>query len=1051
MKKILFALILISHLAYTQDVSIEGLRDAFDDPGNEFRGKPFWAWNADLEEEELIRQIDVFQEMGMGGFFMHSRTGLETEYLGDRWFELINICTDEAEQRGMEAWIYDEDRWPSGLAGGLVTQHPQFRPRRLFVTGFEPARFVPDKEYIALFSGRIDGYDIYDYSRITEEDVKNLAPGQIVLAFFTRENEKKPFHNDLTDVDRMNREATDYFIKITHEKYKDHAGDRLGTTIPGVFIDEPHRGSVIPGDGDILKDEFSTAWTGVFADEFKNRMGYDLMDRLPEIFFRPDGNSVSQVKWAYMEVAQQLFLENWLIPIYQWCGEHNMKLTGHYMYEETLAGQAYFQGSIMRSYEYMDYPGIDVLTEGNRNYWVAKNCQSVARQMGRPFMLSEIYGVTGWQFDFAGHKYAGDWQALFGVNLRCHHLSWYTMKGQRKRDYPASIFHQSGWYKNYKYVEDYFSRMNVLMSQGQEVCDVLVVSPIESIWSQINAGWISTFNARTPELREIERRFRELFNILQDNQIDFDYGDEDIMKRHGSVVIENGVPILRINKAGYKTVVLGKMTTIRSSTLELLKEFAEAGGKIVMAGEAPAYVNALPGDQAIQLADKMISVDFSEDAIIDAVTSVTPVNVAATDADTGERIDNIWCQLRTDGDRYIVMALNMSAEDTYESVKLRVKGEGHVTMWDCESGQLYNVNALQQDGYTVWETSFVEAQERLFTLTPQAIPSALNEPAERTLVSETEIHGPFRYTLNEPNICVLDLGYVEIEGEETLELKEILQADRFIRDHFGLPHRGGAMVQPWFKTKFREAPGPLGNVGISFPFYVEEIPESNLQLLIETPHEFTVTLNGVPLELNDQGWFIDIALRLVDIPSDLLRPGENMLVKEFNFRDDLELEACYLLGDFSVRLEGHKKILSKLPNTISVGDIANQGFPFYSGRIALNIPLFMDLPAGNSMIVELPEIGAACAIVDPDTQHERVIPWHPYQADVTENFRKNGKLSLELVLTRRNTFGPLHRTPFTDAAGPPAFTSSGRNFTLDYVLFENGLLKNPVIKVLREN
>ena len=48
-------------------------------PGAEYRGKPFWSWNGALEEEELLRQIDVMKEMGFGGYFMHSRTGLITE------------------------------------------------------------------------------------------------------------------------------------------------------------------------------------------------------------------------------------------------------------------------------------------------------------------------------------------------------------------------------------------------------------------------------------------------------------------------------------------------------------------------------------------------------------------------------------------------------------------------------------------------------------------------------------------------------------------------------------------------------------------------------------------------------------------------------------------------------------------------------------------------------------------------------------------------------------------------------------------------------------
>lgn len=79
-------------------------------PGPEWRGKPFWCWNGKLEKRELIRQIHIIKEMGIGGFFMHSRTGLETEYLGKEWFELINTCIREGRELGLESWLYDEDR-----------------------------------------------------------------------------------------------------------------------------------------------------------------------------------------------------------------------------------------------------------------------------------------------------------------------------------------------------------------------------------------------------------------------------------------------------------------------------------------------------------------------------------------------------------------------------------------------------------------------------------------------------------------------------------------------------------------------------------------------------------------------------------------------------------------------------------------------------------------------------------------------------------------------------------------------------------------------------
>ena len=66
-------------------------------PSREYRGKPFWSWNGRLEEKELMRQADNIKKMGFGGFFMHSRTGLETEYLGQEWFDLTNQCADYAD------------------------------------------------------------------------------------------------------------------------------------------------------------------------------------------------------------------------------------------------------------------------------------------------------------------------------------------------------------------------------------------------------------------------------------------------------------------------------------------------------------------------------------------------------------------------------------------------------------------------------------------------------------------------------------------------------------------------------------------------------------------------------------------------------------------------------------------------------------------------------------------------------------------------------------------------------------------------------------------
>ena len=101
-------------------------KELFKNPTSEFRGTPFWAWNDYLTKEELSRQIEVFNEMGLGGFHMHVRTGLKNQYLSEEYMGLVKHCVEKAKEEKMLAWLYDEDRWPSGAAGGLVTKDEKY-------------------------------------------------------------------------------------------------------------------------------------------------------------------------------------------------------------------------------------------------------------------------------------------------------------------------------------------------------------------------------------------------------------------------------------------------------------------------------------------------------------------------------------------------------------------------------------------------------------------------------------------------------------------------------------------------------------------------------------------------------------------------------------------------------------------------------------------------------------------------------------------------------------------------------------------------------------
>ena len=1023
------------------------LYEKFQNPSVEYRGKPFWSWNGKLDKEELLRQVHVMKEMGFGGYFMHSRTGLVTEYLGEEWFELINACADEGEKLGMEAWLYDEDRWPSGTAGGMVTEEPKYRLKFIYLQTMPASEFVWDENILAAFSCKLDGLDFYECSRIFGETPCEHYEGNTILKFTVVESGKSSFYNGYTYVDTMNREATNKFLELTHEKYKKYCGERLGKSIKGIFTDEPHRGALM--DAFCVGNEngeWHAPWTYTLFEEFSEVFGYDLVNKLPELFLRPEGKAVSQVKWHYVELLQQLFLDNFAKPINEWCQKNNLILTGHVLHEDTLASQVAMQGSLMRFYEHMGYPGVDVLSEHNYNFWIAKQLQSAARQLGQKWLLSELYGCTGWQMDFESHKSVGDWQALFGINLRCHHLSWVTMEGEAKRDFPASILHQSTWWKEYKYVEDYFSRIGVVMSEGTPVCDVLVINPVESLWCQIRPKMSFYLGACDEEVQKIEENYRNIFHWLQGAQVDFDYGDEEMAGRLYKIEKVDGQAILHVGEAVYKLVVVGGMTTIRSSTLKVLKEFMEAGGKVVFAGQPPEYVDALESQEAVQISSKAICVPFDKASVVDICRKNISASIDITDSNTGENIPDIFCQLREDNGIKYILVMNINREKTFDNVKIRLCEQGYVEEWNCVSSERYLIAQSNKDGFIEILTSFPASGEHLYIITPSK-PDNTAEKLEYEIIERRSIEGSFDYRLDEPNVCVLDMAEYKIDDGEWQPVKEILKADREIRRTLGLDLRGGEMIQPWYAKKGGYS--VKCQLKLAFEFFVNNFETNSAELAIESPESFKIMINGSPIDSSAvNGWWIDKCFSKIPIPSGMIVEGRNVIELETGFHQGINLEALYLLGNFGVQLNGNKKTLVKLPEKLAFKDFSAQYLPFYTGKVTYKLDLGNQYSEDEKVFIELDGFDAACVKVFASEGEMKMIAWQPYEADITDLLAKSKVIDLEVVLTRRNTFGPLHQVPlYTPGYGPENFITEGPGFSEDYMLVPSGILNAPKVSV----
>lgn len=999
-------------------------QELFKNPTNEFRGKPFWSWNGMLDEEELVRQIDVMKKMGFGGYFMHSRTGLATEYLGEEWFELINKCADYGQKAGMESWLYDEDRWPSGSAGGMVTREEKYRAMYIEMNMLAPAEwdeYCADENTVAVF-----GCDVKDgvYSRrrhLAKGD--RLDSGETAVEFRTRYSACSENYNGYSYVNTMDREAIEKYLETTHEKYREKCGDRLGREILGIFTDEPHRGGTFTNFAEGAVN--AAPYTPGMFEEFEKRFGYSLKDELPGLFLRAQEGELSRVKRDYYELCQELFIECFAKPVYDWCRRNNLIFTGHVLHEDSLCAQSIMQGSLMRFYEYMEYPGVDVLAETNECYWVAKQIESVARQLDKKWVLSELYGCTGWQMNFESYKNIGDWQALLGVNLRSPHLSWYTMKGEAKRDYPASILHQSPWHEDFGYVEDYFSRIHVALHGGKPKCELLVINPIESVWARAYSGAFDGLNAADPEIKRLEEQYVTVFHALMGSQIDFDYGDEDIIARHGRC--ENGA--LYVGNAAYKKVLVAGIDTMRGTTLELLKKFRAQGGEVIFAGNAPAYVDAAASEAACAFAESCVRADFTAEAIARACRSGCEVAVVSAGR------EKIFSQVyEVDGGR-VIMLLNTDRKNGYNGVELNLGRGESLEFWDARSGSVATPAFSVENGEIVLRIDIEKGGERIYM-----IPDAPRGIAPEKIFHgscDAELPDEFRYTLTERNVYVLDMATLEDDSGFALPRMEALKADRALREDIGLSYRGGEALQPWYQIKYKGGNTELlRRVTLKYDFNVITVPDK-IALVMEGMEDVrSVKVNGCALSLESRGRWLDICFSELEIPSGIVTEGKNIVAVEMDYYRTGGIEAAYLLGDFGVEVNGAQASITALPEKLKIGDITGQGLAFYSGSIVYH----MDGFDGRRACVTAEDFGGS--LVKLHGREDAVIAFPPYSAEADD------LSAIEVVLTRRNTFGPLHERPKRAYAyGPTNFITEGESWTDDYMLYEQGLLSKPKIRV----
>ena len=1012
----------------------------FKNPTSEYRATPFWSWNCKLEKEQLLRQIEQFKQMGLGGFHMHSRTGLETEYLGDEFMDMVKACCDKAEAENMLAWLYDEDRWPSGAAGGKVTKIKKFRRKRLALYPEDQNWNTPKQEaletgesyFLACYDIVLDseGY-LAGYKRIALSDE---AVGDKWYAYCVNEKEAPRF-NYQTYFDAMDKEAVAEFIKVTHERYKQVIGDKFNKSVPAIFTDEPnanHEKSMFAPTPE-YKDGLKFTWTRFFEENYQKKYGEDFLDKLPELMWNKKDGSDSLTKYRYFDFVAEEFSKNFSGQIGKWCDENGISFTGHYLREPELYEQAITCGEVMRNYGKMGIPGIDILCN-HHEFTTAKQTQSAVHQYGKEGMLSELYGVTNWDFDFRGHKMQGDWQAALGVTVRVPHLAWVSMKGEAKRDYPAAIGYQSPWYKEYSYIEDHFARLNTALTRGTPIVKIGVIHPIESYW--ISSGPISQ---TTSQVSALEENFDNITQWLISNHLDFDFVCESTVPELSDISSPQS-----LGKMTYDAIVIPGCITLRKTTVEYLDRFRKNGGKVIFMGDCPTHIDGVRDGGCKSLFENSSSISFDSASLQSELEDVRCVRIINS---KGNNETRLIYNYRQDNDcrwLFVACVADFGAETHKnaqrdvvgrEMLTITVKGTFVPTEYDTLSGDIKSVKYVHKNGNTVITYPFMPCNSILLKLSDKN-EAEVCDNTPLTLVREYTIKNTVDYKLSEPNVLLLDQAEYCYDGGEWHESEEILRISRNFRNSLNFK---SDQTQPYAV----EITPAVHTLALRFNV-ISEIDVKGACLALEDADIAQITFNGERVANNITGYFTDESIQTVPLPD--IKAGENTLEISFPYGERTNVEWCYILGDFGVRVLGCEKLITKKQQKIGFGDITSQALAFYSANVDYNLDI--ELECDGAIEIETSYYRGSLVAVAVDGQRKGRIVLPPYRLMINDVEKGKHTVTLTLFGNRHNSFGALHLVNDGELwFGPGAWRSSGSNWCYEYKTRPLGILKSPVIRI----
>lgn len=450
-------------------------------------------------------RIDKLSRMGYGGVVMNVDY---KDYLKNpEAFELFFEAARYVKEKGMSVWIYDEQYYPSGSAGGLtLVGHPELEALALACVCHDvkvdesvgAVRVASPKGYselkYAVVAPIVDG-EVDHSRRINVSECKDLGGGFCfdapigewrVWCFFLRPLFELAKFCQGTRASRryisvFNKKAVERFYKVTFEDgYNAYADGKLGEVVEAVFTDEPYSPfyykyrhdygeslrTLMPSCSIYDKPHKDVEihpyvpWEQTLEKRYFEKYGRSVVDTLPDVFSETPNTKSARID--FYSLLSEMSKEAFPKQVSEKLGKERVLLSGHYYGEEGMDFHPIFFGDILEHLSVMGIPGCDCLWSDLDvlRYSVAcKLASSAAHLVGRDEVMIEASNMIDKDQNITLSRLKAAISTMFahGVNRITSYYSESLLKEDEMRAFAEHVKALSGLFDGGKY------RVNTLL------------------------------------------------------------------------------------------------------------------------------------------------------------------------------------------------------------------------------------------------------------------------------------------------------------------------------------------------------------------------------------------------------------------------------------------------------------------------------------------------------------------------------------------------------------------------------------------------------------